>query len=219
MNAKSNLQLVQAVAGACGTSNDDEADRTECSTELIDLQQRNDTLNTHLSELRAQLETEQSTRCQTELTLLEKQQTMVDMECERSRRLTPATEELRRDLEHRHTHEMEAQLELIGMLKLQVHGVVVHGEPDRSVGRINNDPPPSSNSDHGGLDMHERVATSGTAQHERESRHSTALYSPRTECVYSTHPPPGNSGQAPRTTYLPPATPVANLVTNKATAL
>ena len=91
---------------------------------------------------------------------------MVDMEYEGSCRLTQATEELRHDLECKHMRKIEAQLELIGMLKLQVHGVV-HGEPDRSVGQINNDPPPSSNSNRRGLNM-------GTAHHKQES-HDIAL--------------------------------------------
>ena len=43
------LELAEAVAGAHDTSNDNEADRTECSVELIELQQHNDTLITHLS--------------------------------------------------------------------------------------------------------------------------------------------------------------------------
>ena len=100
---------------------------------------------------KAQLESEQSTRYEAEMALLEKQQALVELERETTLRLTQATEQLRQDLENRHKREIKAQMELIGMLRLQTHTRSTD-TPDESVGRINNDPPPSSYSR--GLDTH-----------------------------------------------------------------
>ena len=59
------------------------------------------------------------------------------------------------------------------MLKSQLHELS-SSEPDRSVRQINNDPPPSSDSNDQGLDMHEMVATgSGIAQHDRDKMQSS----------------------------------------------
>ena len=139
------LELANALAETRGTPDEEAAEVTE-------LRQRNESLCTQLSELQAQLELEKSARQKAELALLEKQQTLVpELEQERTRGVTQATEQLRQDLEHRHRREMDAQSELIGMLKLQVHALST-GTSDASVGRINNDPPPSNDSR--GLDTH-----------------------------------------------------------------
>ena len=126
------LHLANALAEARGTPDKEAAEVTE-------LRQRNESLCTQLSELQAQLELEKSARQKAELVLLEKQQTLVELEQERTRGVTQATEQLRQDLEHRHRRKMDAQLELIGMLKLQVQALST-GTSDASVGRINNDP-------------------------------------------------------------------------------
>ena len=138
------VQLTNALAiEARGTPDEETAEVTE-------LQRRNEGLCTQLSELQAQMELEKSARQEAEQALLEKQQLLVELERERSREVIQATEQLRQDLERRYKSKMDAQLELIGMLKRQVHTPT--GTSDVSVGQINNDSPLSSGSR--GLDMH-----------------------------------------------------------------
>ena len=86
------LELANALAEARGTPDEEAAEVTE-------LRQRNESLCTQLSELQAQLELEKSARQKVELALLEKQQTLVELEQERTRGVTQATEQLRQDLE------------------------------------------------------------------------------------------------------------------------
>lgn len=115
---------------------------------------------------------EKSARQQAELALLEKQQILVELEHERTHGVIQAREQLRQDLEHRHKCEMDAQLELIGMLNLQryVHSI---GTLDASVGQINNNPPSSDNQ---GLNMHTEGVNTVSLHHDsdpHQSAHST----------------------------------------------
>ena len=163
------LQLANALEGARGIPDDK-------APEVAELRQRNETLSTQLHELQAQLESEQSARYAAEMALLEKQQALVEMEQETTLRVTQATEQLRQDLESRHKREIKAQMELIGMLRLQTHTRSTHTS-DESTGRINNDPPPSS--DGRGLDTHHE----GLQQMSLNNAHhgSETDNSPRTE--------------------------------------
>ena len=83
------VQLTNALAEARGT------------LDITELQLRNESLCTQLSELQAQLELEKSARQKAEYALLEQQQLMVDLEWERSREVIQATEQPGQDLEHR----------------------------------------------------------------------------------------------------------------------
>ena len=162
------LQLANALEGARGIPDDK-------APEVAELRQRNETLSTQLHELQAQLESEQSARYAAEMALLEKQQALVEMEQETTLRVTQTTEQLRQDLESRHKREIKAQVELISMLRLQTHTRSTHTS-DESTGRINNDPPPSS--DGRGLDTHHE----GLQQMSLNSAHhgSETDNSPRT---------------------------------------
>ena len=109
-----------------------------------------------------------SARQEAKQALLEKQQLLVELEWVWSRKVIQATEQLRQDQERRYKSEMDAQLELIGMLKRQVHTPT--GTLDVSVGKINHDP--SLSSGRRGLDMHtggvDKVSLND-AHHNREA--------------------------------------------------
>lgn len=133
------LQLATALAETRGTTEDGDSAVTDHTATLRDLQKHNDTLSAQLRELQEQLEVEKAARCEAEQATLEKQRRLVNLEREIATAVHQATEQLRQDLERRHKRELDAQLELIGMLKLQVHELSA-SKRDRSTGRINNDP-------------------------------------------------------------------------------
>ena len=100
------LQLANALAETRGTVDE--------GAEVTELRQCNEHLRSQLNKLQTRLERERSARQEAELALLEKQH-LVELEQERSRGVTVATEH------SRYTREMAAQRELIGMLERQVH--------------------------------------------------------------------------------------------------
>jgi len=135
------LQLANALAETRGTVDE--------GAEVTELRQCNEHLRSQLNKLQTRLERERSARQEAELALLEKQHLLVELEQERSRGVTVATEH------SRYRREMEAQRELIGMLERQVH-TLTNSATDASAGQINNEPPPSNDSR--GLDTHAESA-------------------------------------------------------------
>ena len=98
-------------------------------------------------------------------------------------------------MERRRKSEIDAQLELIIMLKQQVHtpstgtpdNTPTTGTPDTSVGQINNDPPLPSSSQ--GLDMHTRSVNTVSVN---DTHHSDACQSVCSTCLvqHTDLPPP-----------------------------
>ena len=114
------LQLANALAETRGTVDE--------GAEVTELRQCNEHLRSQLNKLQTRLERERSARQEAELALLEKQYLLVELEQERSRGVTVATEH------SMYTREIAAQRELIGMFERQVHTL---STTDASAGQIN----------------------------------------------------------------------------------